>query len=162
MNQENNNNQEGTINKIKGFSIQICMALLPINEEFKEDFLKIAADIYADVISYSSNANCSCRSKVWSWIMKNTKITKDLLIEFYSKHPEIIDPLIVDIMQARQINKMPTVEIIHNEDIKGKSFIIDANNTAYEKFMLDIKSKNYNYKGLQVIPQNDKWIILFY
>jgi hypothetical protein len=60
----------------------VILSLLTVNSVFKDIFKTAAPDIAADIESASTNPNCTCRSKVVTYVAMNTTSVGALLYQF--------------------------------------------------------------------------------
>jgi hypothetical protein len=60
----------------------VILSLLTVNSVFKDIFKTAAPDIAADIESASTNPNCTCRSKVITYITMNATAVGALLYHF--------------------------------------------------------------------------------
>jgi hypothetical protein len=67
------------------FISKVFLELIP-NQEFKTAFQAFAPEIYADIQSFSTNPNCSCRGKVETYVNNNKLKCLDFLNDFIQKN----------------------------------------------------------------------------
>lgn len=135
--------------KLERYYVILAMKLIREEESFKEEFLKIAQPIYADVISFVQNPNCTCKNRVGKFIGENRALVIGLINVWDQQNPNKIN-----IDKVEEENKI--------ENVQGKVFIIPRNPESFENFMKDSKEKKYSYKGFTVADNGNEWSIFFY
>ena len=60
----------------------VILSLLTVNSAFKDIFKTAAPDIAADIESASTNPNCTCRTKVTTYVTMNTPAVGTLLYQY--------------------------------------------------------------------------------
>lgn len=130
------------------YYVVVGMDLIRTSESFRTDFLKIASSIYADVVSYSQNANCSCKNAVGKFIGGN----KDIVISMINNW-DTLNPNVLDMDKVAIENK--------TEVVSGKVFYVDQTDEAYAAFVERMKVQKFSYRELYVSTKGDQWAFMF-
>lgn len=72
------------------------LKLIRENESFKKDVEIAFPEIYADIQSFSSNPNCTCKNKILSYVSNNKEKSANFLNEEVSKLSLDLDPVKLD------------------------------------------------------------------
>jgi len=70
---------------------KLALDLIQKNPQFKNELQAFAPEIYADIQSYSTNPNCSCRAKVEAYINNNREISVNFINNFINNNNLTID-----------------------------------------------------------------------
>jgi len=127
----------------------IAMDLILKEESFRSEFLNIAQPIYADVISFSQNPNCSCKTKVGKFIGANLPIVISLVNSWDQRNPGAID---LEKIEKDRESIVPTQKV----------YSINGNIESYELLLKDFVEKKVSYRGLNIIVEGEKWLICLY
>ncbi len=140
--------------KLDKYVVVLALKLIQTNEAFREDFLKIAGSIYADVISFTANSNCSCRGKVVRFIVDNQVVVKNMLSSWESKEGNDITPLLSEAEQE-------FVSKVNEVRLDGRVFHIEKTEQAYNELIKSISPAGQKalFRGLSVLDTGDKWAI---
>jgi len=64
---------------------KIVLELL-FNKKFKNEFQSFATEIYADIESFTSNPNCTCKNKIEVYVIKNKEKVVPFLNDFINNN----------------------------------------------------------------------------
>lgn len=139
-------------------------------EKYEKDFY----EIYADIISFIKNPNCSCKSKIINYVKNNRKNVKKIIFEWISltefnenTHNKIVKILNKINFEIDSYNKYlkyqgePGEESIINSMV-GKVVSIENTPDSYYDFIQYLKTNNFHFSGLNVIEIENKLKIYFY
>lgn len=139
-------------------------------EKYEKDFY----EIYADIISFIKNPNCSCKSKIINYVKNNRKNVKKIIFEWISltefnenTHNKIVKILNKINFEIDSYNKYlkyqgePEEESIINSMV-GKVVSIENTPDSYYDFIQYLKTNNFHFSGLNVIEIENKLKIYFY
>lgn len=65
---------------------QLVLKLIEHSPSFKDEYKALAPDVAAEIESASTNPNCTCRSKVTHFTMRNSELVGGLVFSFASKN----------------------------------------------------------------------------
>ena len=115
-----------------------------IFEEFKKDF----PDILADLVTFKSNPNCSCRAKVFKFF--NEKFEKDSnFINKYIKDSDSLQQELSKIVVSRQAN-----------NYSGKIMVIPKGEDSWKNLSNEI-SKGKVFRAFSVVEREGELAVYF-
>jgi hypothetical protein len=145
-----------------------------LQNSFYDKYEKDLYEIYADIISFIKNPNCSCRTKIIHYVQDNQQKIKDIVLDWLSTTD--FDPS----DQNKIIKVLNKVEVEINshktylqykgepkEDGIGKSMIgkivkIINSPESYYNFINHLHINRFYYNGLNILEEEDKLKIYFY
>ncbi|MFA5235034.1 MAG: hypothetical protein WC390_11605 [Sulfurimonas sp.] len=136
-------------NKLNTYYVIVAMDLIQKEESFRAEFLKVAQPVYADVMSFIANPNCTCKAKVGKFIGGNRALVVSLINVWDQQNQGKLD-----MDQIEKENK--------TENVMGKVFIIKRDPAEFEKFMQDARIQRFSYKNFTVADNGTEWSIFFY
>lgn len=156
----------------------IILGLIRHDKDFRKGFMQKARDIYADIISFIANPNCTCRKRVVAYIEENKESVNTFFEEYkarasssdFNKLLELINneeqktntievkkedlPKNIPESLKKAINEPP---IKHNDksvtrnDVRGEVIEIEPNPFEYKDVIETAKKENWFYTGLSVL-----------
>ena len=155
----------------------IILGLIRNDKEFRKGFMQKAKDIYADVISFIANPNCTCKKRVVAYIEEN----KDAIDSYYQEYSNSIEPeqlsktleLIAEDSKQKNNTKEAT-KVPNNKqrlnDVRGEVVEIEPNPFEYKEVIETAKKEKWFYRGLSVTEtikvenevEKPVWLIFFY
>lgn len=127
---------------------KICLKLIRDNQDFRDIFLSRAADIYADVISFVSNPDCSCKNKVINFIHNNFNTVKEIVKAWVTNNPDNSE-LVNDTLIIKEI------------PVGGKIFTINKTEEDFNKFFQKVKKENWTFQAFTILEKEHSWVIFF-
>lgn len=113
-------------------------------EEFKKDF----PEILADLITFKSNPNCSCRAKVFKFF--NEKFEKDSnLLSKYIKNSDQLKIELDKIVAQRAVN-----------NYSGKVVTIPKGEESWKNFSVEM-SKGKTYRSFSIVEKENELVVYF-
>jgi hypothetical protein len=64
----------------------VFLKLIKENEKFKAEYEAFAPEVFADIQSFVTNPNCSCRNKIKNFVVGNNQKHEAFLNEFTEKN----------------------------------------------------------------------------
>jgi hypothetical protein len=155
--------------ELKSIFIFLFEATINISKEAKEDFLKKFEkypNVYADVVSASDNPNCTCRSRMTDFFIKNTKDVINIFNEILELNPqeELFYKKIISNVEKILKRFRDRYKISNPEDtffLGGKVLEFETKEDYY-KIINNIIDKGQYYNGLQIIESGSTKKIYFY
>jgi len=139
-------------------------------DKYEKDFY----EIYADIISFIKNPNCSCRSKVVNYVKNNKDQVQKIIFEWisstnfdentYGKIVKILNKINLELDSYNTYLKykgQPENEAI-GKSMVGKIVTIDNSAESYNNFINYLYMNNFLYKGLNILETENKLKIYFY
>lgn len=123
---------------------------IPTNEGFARDLITAFPSIEADVYSFRSNQNCSCKNRLLKHINSNI----DRVTELYKKNST--DSESIPQKQDQLVN------------MSGQVVEIEPNPMKYKNLIEYMNKNGKTYKGLTVMDSTnaetgkDVWLVFFY
>lgn len=157
-------------------NVPLFLDIIRTNDKYREDFIAAAPDTKADVISFYDNPNCNCRRKIVDYVDKNrdSQPVKD----FFAKWKPQIANLFIDVnpnlgaVVKPTNNGVMTVEAVNESAPKstttpvklmaGHVVEIPAEPNEYKNLLEHGSKDKWVYRGLTVLPKDDKWLVFFY
>lgn len=142
-------------------------------KQFGDDFSNKYPSLLADVVSYSGNPNCSCRSKIIKHIQDNFIDVTQWVDQWIESTPnnDQLDAVYNKIIGTAPEQIVPTYKppeqtggdpMPETTDMVGRIVIIPADADSYYLLLHEAFTKKWNYRGLTVSIKDDKWYIFFY
>lgn len=164
--------------------VKFIMELIRSNKSFRKVIMSEAKEIYADIVSFTSNANCSCKKRVGAWIQKNSVKVEEIFQKFKNDENFEEDIPIKEIKEEaqKQLEKEVKKEIKntslektknegkvkaqgttkHVSDINTIDEEIDQSNPRFGMKVagqvIEIEPDPENYKSLIKTSQKEMWI----
>lgn len=132
---ENKITKDVLLNRDLGETVVSYFSDQKLNLNFKNEFQKIASDIYADIESAYLNPNCSCIQKIKLYVENNKEAVVDFLFEFvekYSTNEDFLDKLTNGLKNVKQIYLGGT--ILKTKVSSWKEFSQKINGAIYRSF----------------------------
>jgi hypothetical protein len=167
----------------------IILGLIRHNKDFRKGFMQKARDIYADIISFIANPNCTCRKRIVKYVEENKENVNEYYEEFkQTVKGEDFEKLIELIKQSEKKNtkevviekkdlpdnlKKSLTEPVNRTrrtDVRGEVVEISLNPFDYKDVIETGKKENWYYRGLTVVEtirveneiEKPVWLIFFY
>lgn len=125
----------------------IINRILQHNDAFSEmsaDFPSITADL----LTFKSNPNCSCKNKIIRFISGRIDAgEKDILNKYFINRENL----------KNSIDKM--INNYEEKNLSGKIMVIDNSEEAWRTLCKESTTKNY--KSFSVVEKNDKLYVYF-
>jgi hypothetical protein len=128
------------------FISKVFLELIP-NEQFKTEFQAFAPEIYADIQSFSTNPNCSCRGKVEAYVNNNKPKCLDFLNNFIQKNNTSIS---LDEITKRYIVK-PYAGVVEKVKI-----------SEWQAFQNRLIQERANYRAFSTSKIDDEYVNVFF
>jgi predicted transcriptional regulator len=141
---------------------------------FYKKYEKDLYEIYADIISFIQNPNCSCRTKIINYVNDNQQKFKDLILDWLSttefdslaqnKIIKVLNKVNLEIDSyetSLRYKGEPKEEAIGSSMI-GKVVKINNNPGSYHQFINHLHLNRFYYNGLNILEEEDKLKIYFY
>ncbi len=127
------------------------LKLIRLQKAYAELLIKNCEPIAAEVVTYQSNANCSCKVKLQTYINSNKELVKQVYSQFVAENPAFVP-------------EKP------EENIAGRVIEIEADPVKYQKLIEFLKENNQTYKGLNIMDvvkettsgPKTVWLVFFY
>jgi hypothetical protein len=163
-------------------NIPVFLDNIRTNDKYREEFLAVAQDVKADVVSFQGNPNCGCRRKITEYVDKNKE--KIEVKSFFAKWKAIIPELFVRVNPKKgesvqpTANGVTTVQVVKEEGealpapravkvMTGHVVEIPATPDEYKTLMEHAKQDMWVYRGLSVMEKkgadgHSDWLVFFY
>lgn len=164
--------------------VKFIMDLIRSNKSFRKVIMNEAKEIYADIVSFTSNANCSCKKRVGAWIQKNSVKVEEIFQKFKKDENFGEDIPIKELKEEsqKQLEKEVKKEIRDTSLEKTKNegkikaegtikHVSEINNNSEEVIqdnsrfgmkvagqVVEIEPDPENYKSLIKTSQKEMWI----
>jgi predicted transcriptional regulator len=145
-----------------------------LQEAFYQKYEKDFYEIYADIISFIKNPNCSCRTKIIHYVDENQQQIKDIILNWLSttefnssdenKIIKILNKINIEIASHQTYLRYkgePSNDAVGHSMI-GKVVKIDNTPEAYNHFINHLHLNHFYYNGLSMLEEQDKLKIYFY
>jgi hypothetical protein len=126
---------------------EATLSFLIKNKNFKNEFIKFAPEITAEIESASNNPSCSCKKKIVDYIDENTDLYLSFLYNFLINNNLIFDFVI-------EIEKIPDYILI-----SGK--ILKTSISEWKNFSIELEQKNAQFKSFSIIKEGDDILVFF-
>ena len=146
-----------------------------LQNSFYEKYEKDFYEIYADIISFIKNPNCSCRSKIVNYVKNNRDQVQKIILEWLTStnfnennHNKIIKILNKIKFELESFNTYlkyqgePITENAIGKSMIGKIVTIENSSKSYYDFIQHLHVNNFFYAGFNIIEKEDKLKIYFY
>jgi hypothetical protein len=130
-----------------GYFSKIFLEEITKNPQFKIEFGAFAPEIYADIESFSKNANCSCRGKIENYINNNKDKCFEFIKLFIEKNNIIIDAAAIQ-------EKYKTTQY------SGK--IIQVNKKDWESFVDVLQRERATFRTFSVLAINSETVEVYF
>ena len=167
-------------------NVPLFLETLRANDKYREEFIEIAPDVKADVVSFQGNPNCGCRRKIHEFVQKNTENIS--VKTFFAKWKREIPNLFFkqpdngpqttstpNTNMTVEATKTPPAFTFPPQQAVGKSpkmmqghvVEIPATPTEYKNLVEHAKTDTWVYRGLTVMDSVDAdgqktWLVFFY
>jgi hypothetical protein len=115
------------------------------NIKFKNYLQSNYPDIYADIESLTFNKNCSCFSKVHSYIKEKEKNVSETVNSFFKNNDLNIETALENYKQSLPV------------DLSGK--ILKTSNSKWGEFVKDIKK--HDFRSFSIYKEGDEIYVYF-
>ena len=154
----------------------IILGLISHDKDFRKGFMQKARDIYADIISFIANPNCTCRKRVVSFIEENKESINTFYEDFIKdKSDEEINNIIKSIDKPKEVKKeSPSIDKPNpkkeKNDVRGEVIEIEPNPFEYKEVIQTAIKEDWVYKGINIVEtikvenevEKPVWLIFFY
>lgn len=158
---------------------KVVLGLIRFDKQFRKGFMAKAREIYADIISFVANPNCTCKKRVEEYINNNLPAIDKYYQEWFVLTPkEVSDKLLEQIEEESKVKEVvkPVKEkdvkkgeplpeevpkklkdAIFNKkqeninDVRGEVLEIAPDPMAYKEAILTGKKEGWDYTGLTVL-----------
>lgn len=152
---------------------EVFQQMLVHNEKFAEYIIRSYPDLEADIRSYRSNTNCSCRQKIATYFSEHeTKISRS--IQLWAEQTGI-PPIISEVKNLDHLNviktTLPAQEWVKYKDVIGEIVEILPDPTEYKR-IISIARSEWLYNGINILEtvkldsetkkESVVWLLLFY
>lgn len=168
------NTDELTENSYDFLSNLFLYLLSHLQNIFYGQYEKNFYEIYADIISFIKNPNCSCRSKIIHYVKNNKEEIQKIILEWLSTtnfdnntHNKIIKIFNKIDLEIESFNTYLKYKGEPKDEALGKSMIgkvviIDNTPESYYNFINYLHINNFFYSGLNIVEKDNKLTIYFY
>ena len=119
-----------------------------LKSDFKNEFQKIAPEIYADLESAFLNPNCSCITKIKLFVKNNKEQFAEFLLKFVEQYSSAED------LQDKLINRAKNSKQIY----LGGS-VLKTSVSSWKEFFNKINGASY--RSFSVVKENDDLYVFF-
>jgi hypothetical protein len=168
-------NDKSIDNKYDFLSNLFLYLLSHLQDIFYSKYEKDFYEIYADIISFIKNPNCSCRSKIINYVKNNKESIQKIILEWLSttkfdnnihnKLIKILNKIDIEIESYNTYLKYkgePKEEEALGKSMIGKVVTIDNSPEAYYNFINYLRINSLFYSGLNIVEKENKLTIYFY
>jgi hypothetical protein len=78
----------------------VFLKMIKTNEKFKAEYEVFAPEVFADIQSFSTNPNCTCKNKIKNFVTSDSQKHEAFLSEFVEKNKETLGDLDVQKMKT--------------------------------------------------------------
>jgi len=143
--------------------------LTKISEDLKSkifNFFEQYPDIYADVVSASESANCSCRGRVANFLQDNSKDMIVFLKQFLTDHPQA-DSFYEQIWNRIESSETSNSSRVQNENQQLQKSLVGRvlsvkNSQEYHDTLKGLSVQGFKYNGLNIVEKDEEIRIYFY
>jgi len=128
---------------------KIFLELIQNHDSFKTAVQSVFPIIYADVESYKTNPNCSCKNKIEAFVNSNRDTSHAFLDKWYNEN------LALKINLAEIISKY----IVTN--VSGKIYRIPKTDEAFADLQKKMTEERWAFRAFNIIAENDSFAIYF-
>jgi hypothetical protein len=125
---------------------KIVLELL-FNKKFKNEFQAFAPEIYADIESFTSNPNCTCKNKIEIYAIKNKEKTSTFLNNFINDNNINLD---LDAITQKYTSKQ-YAGIVEKVKI-----------SEWDKFKDKLVKEKAIYRSFATIKFDEEYIYVFF
>lgn len=151
-------------------NFQVILDTIRKNDKYSSELIDIAPDIKADIVSFQGNPNCGCRRKIVEYVEKNketepiksffTKWSQELPNQYTTVKPgEQATPGANGVTSVHAVNQPPVPGM---KPMMGHVVEIPASPDEYKKLIEHARNDRWMYRGVSVMPKDDKWLLFFY
>jgi hypothetical protein len=167
--------RESSENQYDYLSNLFLYLLSHLQNSFYDKYEKDFYEIYADIVSFIKNPNCSCRSKIVNYVKINREQVQKIILEWltdtkfdennHNKIIKILNKVKIEIESFYTYLKYkgePETDEAIGQSMIGKVVTIENSPESYYNFMQHLHVNNFFYSGLNIIEKEDKLKIYFY
>jgi hypothetical protein len=114
-----------------------------IFEQLKNDF----PSVLADLTTFKSNPNCSCRGRVFKFFGEQLEQNPNIL-EKYVSNPEVLQQELNRLLDERMAN-----------NYSGKVFTIEKTDAAWAQFSATLMNKSF--RGINLVERENSIAVYF-
>lgn len=130
------------------------------SSEFRILLINHAEPIIEDIYTFSDTGCGKCRKEILKYI-ENNRETINKIIELYEKdHTKLSNT--PTSRRDRVTNEPDRTTRNKNNRVLGDVFEIEADPEAYKSLIQLSQKERWVFRGLNVVPKDDKWLIMFY
>lgn len=140
------------------------VALIRSNVDWKNYLGSKYSQILADVESFYSNPNCSCKQRLRQWGEKNYDI---FIKEYHYKKEDFGLPELTPDLEVKAVNELKPQP---RKSVIGEVIEIPPDPEEYKQLIKDSQKERWIYRGLSVLETHKKvdgkeepvWLVFFY
>lgn len=129
------------------FFTKVFLNLITNNSDFKNEFQAFAPEIYADIQSFSTNPNCSCRGKIEQYIITHRQKSHEFINKFLTEKNVQVDLNSIE-AQYKTTLYMGTVEKVKISE--------------WKQFSDSLNTKKAVFRSFSVCPINEEYVNVFF
>jgi hypothetical protein len=168
-------------------NVPLFLENIRTNDKYREEFLVVAPDVKADVVSFQDNPNCGCRRKIVDYVDKNKDAAeiKGFFANWKAQIPNLfinVSPTVGKVVKPTS-NGVMTVEAVKESApaapapqpasatsvkvMAGHVVEIPASPEEYKNLLAHGSKDRWVYRGLSIMEKKnaagqDVWLVFFF
>ncbi|NBW58104.1 hypothetical protein EBR43_10075 [bacterium] len=128
---------------------KIFLELIQLHDSFKNAVQSAFPSIYADVESFKTNPNCTCRNKIESFVNSNRDSAHTFLDKWYNENENL------------KINLTEIISKYIVTNVAGKIYRIPRTDDAFAELQKKMVEERWAFRAFNIITEDDGLAIYF-
>jgi hypothetical protein len=134
----------------------VFLKLIKENEKFKAEYEVFAPEVFADIQSFVTNPNCSCKNKIKNFVVGNNQKHEAFLNEFTENNKETLGTLDIKKMKT-EIHEEMRQRMLTN--MRGQVFKIKKSD--WVNFPAEMAKQKVFIRSFSVVPIDEENIEVY-
>jgi hypothetical protein len=122
-------------------------------KKFREDLTVLLPQLENEIITFTANADCSCKDKIKSYAIVYKDKVIELIINFVKNNN--LEEYVSNLWE----NAVENANVIRGESLSGK--VAKTTVKEWEQFAQEVSKDKYFYRGFSIIKEGDDLLVFF-
>jgi hypothetical protein len=122
-------------------------------KKFREDLAILFPQLENEIITFTANANCSCKDKIKSYVVVYKEKVIELVVNFIKNNN--LEEYVSDLW----VNAIKNANVLEGVSISGK--IAKTTIKDWEQFAQDMLNEKNYFTGFAIVKEGDDLLVFF-